>query len=242
MTFKYWLKIVLGMVVVFGIGAAVVSVVHRGEAFVKSDRDFTIPMLGAPFRLAGMQLGHVQRMRIERSSPRTISGVALTVKLDDSVAMSRFDACSLTISDASTIDKNTTFICAVADDSARLKLVPFGTVTFSPGDHQVVLMVPEAMVTDLQRGLAGGNGPGDTGDVNVSGEPGAFHVRINGKDVVSMVGDSAGGSLKVYDGKGRTIVDIAGDSTGGHVTVKDTAGKTKVDIKGSAGSGNLNRP
>ena len=242
MTFKYWLKIVIGMVVVFGIGAFFVRTVRHGQAFINSDRSITIPLLGAPFRLAGLQLGQVQRMRIERSTPRVISGLALTVKLDDSVAMSRFDGCSLAIFDATKIDKNTTFTCAVADDSSRLKLVPFGTVTFSPGDHQVVLMVPEAMAVEIQHSFTGGSSAGDTGDVDVSGEPGSFHVRINGKDVVSMVGDSVGGSLKVFDGKGRTIVDIAGDSTGGHVTVKDTTGKTKVDIKGSAPSGHQNRP
>jgi hypothetical protein len=239
MTFKYWLKIVLGMAVVFAIGAAVVGAFHRGQAFVKSDRAFTIPMLGAPFRLAGMHIGQVQRMRIERSSARTISGVALRVKLDDSAAIARFDNCALAIGDVTTIDKNTTFACATAEDSLRLQLVPFGTVTLSPGDREVTLMVPQAVVVDLQRGLAGGSGPGDTGNVDVNGEPGSFHVRINGKDVVSILGDSAGGSLKVFDNKGRAIVDIAGDSAGGHVIVKDSSGKTKVNIKGS---GNLNHP
>lgn len=234
MTFKYWVKIVLGMVVVFAIGAFFVRGVRRGTAFVNSDRAFTIPLLGAPFRLAGLQLGQVERMRIERSTPRTISGLALTVKLDDSVVMSRFDGCSLAIFDATKIDKTTTFVCAMADDSSRLQLVPFGTVTFSPGDHEVVLMVPQAVVDDLQHSLAGGNGAGDTGDVDVGGDNGSFHVRINGRDVVSIMGDSAGGSIKVFDANGRAIVDIAGDSSGGHVTVRDSSGKTKVNVKSGA--------
>ena len=229
MTWKYWLKIVAGMLVIFAIGAYAVRTVRHGEAFINSDRAIDIPMLGASFKLGGQSIGKIQRMRIERSSPRSVSGVALTVRLDDSMMMSRFDGCSLAITDASSINKNTTFVCTIAADSTRLKLVPFGTVTFNPGNHQVVLLVPQSVVVDLQHSFAGNK----NSSTNVNADSGSLHVRINGKDIVSIQGDSVGGSIKVFDGKGRAIVDIAGDSSGGHVVVKDSTGRTKVDVKGT---------
>jgi hypothetical protein len=234
MTLKYWMKIVLGMLVIFAIGALVWRGINSGRAFVNSDRAIDIPMLGASFKLGGERLGKMQHLRIERSSPRRVSGVNLSVTLDSSVQVSRFDGCTLAIIDAKTFDKNTTFVCAAPADQARLQLVPFGTVTIRSGSDStvdLVLMVPQAVATDLQQSLTGAHGPNDTGNVDINGDSGSFHVRINGKDIVSIMGDSAGGSIKVFDGKGRAIVDIAGDSNGGHVMVKDSTGKTRVNVK-----------
>jgi hypothetical protein len=230
-TLGYWFKIVLGMLVIFVIGNVVYRTFHHAEDFINSDRAIEIPLLGASFKLGGERLGKVQGLRIERSSPRSVSGLALTVNLDDSISMSRFDHCSLTINDASRIDKNTTFICAVSADSSRLKLVPFGTVTFRPGDHQVVLLVPESVVADVRHNLATGASLNDSGDVDISGDSGSFHVRVNGRDIVSISGDSEGGAIKVFDRQGRALVDIAGDSTGGHVMVRDSTGHTRVNVK-----------
>jgi hypothetical protein len=235
MTLKYWMKIVLGMVVIFAIGAFGVRTFRHGEAFLNSDRAIDVPMLGASFKLGGERLGKIQRLRIERSSPRRVSGVNLTVALDSSVAVSRFDGCALAITDVKNIDKNTSFVCAAAADQARLQLVPFGTVTIRDGNAQEVmtmpLLVPRSVVADLQQSFGNARGTGDTGNVDINGDSGSFHLRINGKDVISIVGDSAGGSVKVFDGKGRAIVDIAGDSNGGRVTVKDSTGKTRVNVK-----------
>lgn len=234
MTFKYWLRIVLGMLVVFAIGALVWRGINKGKAYVNSDRALDIPMLGASFKLRGERLGKIQWLRIERSSPRHVSGVALSVTLDSSVQVSRFDGCSLAIVDVKNIDKNTTFVCAAPADQARLQLVPFGTVTLRSGDSSrvdLVLMVPQSVATDLQQSLVGAHGGNDTGNVDINGDSGSLRVRVNGKDIVSIMGDSAGGSIKVFDGKGRAIVDIAGDSNGGHVTVKDSTGKTKVNVR-----------
>ena len=236
MTFKYWLRVALGMLVIFAIGAFVVRGVRSGKAFVNSDRAIDIPMLGASFKLGGERLGKIQRLRIERSSPRSVSGLDLTVALDSNVAVSRFDGCSLAIIDAKNIDKNTTFVCATPADQARLELVPFGTVILRSGSDSrvdLLLLVPQSVVAELQQSLVSGHGMNDTGNVDINGDSGSLHVRVNGKNIVSIVGDSVGGSIKVFDAKGRAIVDIAGDSTGGYVTVRDSTGKERVNIKGS---------
>lgn len=238
MTFKYWFKIVLGMLVIFVIGAFGVRAFHHGEAFLNSDQPiaFSIPLLSAPFRLGGERLGKVERIRIERSAPRSVSGVALTVALDDSIPMSRFDGCSLALTEASRLDKNTTFVCSVPADSTRLQLVPFGTVTFRPGDHQVVLLVPQSMVADLQHNLSAGGAANDSGDVEMGSDSssGSVHVRVNGKDIVSITGDSSGGAIRVFDRNGNKLVDIAGDSSGAHVLVNDSNGHNKVDVKATS--------
>jgi hypothetical protein len=239
MSFGYWFKIVLGMLVIFAIGAFGVQAFHKGKDLVNSDRPFEIPMLGATFKLAGERLGKVERLRIERSSPRSVSGVALTVNLDDSIPMTRLDHCSLS---ATELNSKITFACALPADSSRLNLVPFGTVTFRPGDHQVVLLVPQSVVSDLQHNISTGAGFDESGNVDVGSDSGSLHVRVNGKDVVSIIGDSNGGSIKVFDKQGNAIVDIAGDSNGGRVMVKDSTGKTKVNVKSSTPPRKPNSP
>lgn len=245
MTFKYWLKVVAGMLVIFAIGAFVWRGINRGKAYFNSNQAFDFPMLGASFRLGGERLGKIQRLRLDRSSPRRISGVNLTVALDSSVQMSRFDGCSLAIIDAKNFDKNTTFVCAAPADQARLQLVPFGTVTLRSGTTasvDLVLLVPQSVATDLQQSFLNSGGGNDTGNVDINGDSGSLRLRVNGKDIVSIVGDSAGGSIKVFDAKGRAVVDIAGDSNGGHLTVKDSTGKTKVNVRATNSPRKPNSP
>lgn len=232
MTPKYWIKIVAGMLVVFAIGAFAVRGVHRGESFLASNSAISVPLLSAPFRLDGARLGALRRLRIERSAPKEVSGFALTVKLDDSTTLDRLGHCQLAILDANHIDNHTTFTCVDAADTS-LALVPFGSVIFQPGDHEQSLLVPRSFAADLSHDLAAGMQ--DDGAVDSSSDNGGhLRISVNGKDLVNISGDSAGGSVVVRDAQGNPIVDISGDSNGGRIRVNDAQGNTKVNIQAPA--------
>ena len=151
---KYWVRIVLGALLVFGVGYAAYATgrgfVHR----IDSDQDLTIP-LGSfvPFKLNGEKLGTFRSLVIRRSSPRAISGFELRARLTDSTALERVRDCKLSVTDPAHIDERTTFFCLPADSGYEA----FGEIRLDlrvGSDTRTViqpLLLPEAVVRDLRR-------------------------------------------------------------------------------------------
>lgn len=216
MTPKYWLKIILGMLAIFTCGMFVVSGVQAGKNkavdFVESDRPLTVPLMGMAFRTAKGELGTLQKLRIERSSPREIDGFHISATLNDGVDVNQFDLCEVVVSDPENINENTSFDCITAANPGFDDLVEFGSITFQPSGERHRLMVPSAVRDEIRA---------------------AFMEDHDGA-TTEIMGDSAGeGSVKVQI-NGQTIVDIHADSAGGRVTVNDPhTGKAIVDVKGT---------
>ncbi|MES2123835.1 MAG: hypothetical protein V4503_04015 [Gemmatimonadota bacterium] len=213
MTPKYWFRIVLGMLAIFAAGMLVRSAAHKGKTMVDDiahgSGPITVPLLGMPFRLGGAEIGSLQRLRIERSAPKMIAGFHLYATVEDSVAADRFSDCRLTVTDANNIDEHTSFSCATADDSARQSLVPFGTVRLAPSGRELVLLIPDSVRRDIQkdgqmRGDSGGNGD----SVDIAGDSGDVEIKINGKSVFSMKGDSTGLRMTAHDDSGKEVVNM----------------------------------
>jgi hypothetical protein len=213
MTPKYWFRIVLGMVAVFAVGMLLRSGIHKGRAAVESltqgSGPITIPLLSLPFRVGDAKLGTLQRVRIERSAPKMVSGFHLWARLDDSVAIARFADCRLTVTNPNNIDENTAFACASAADSALQVMVPFGTVTLQPSGQEFVLLIPESVKRDIQNSPAtiADNRSNPAVDVAAT-DGGAMNIKVNGKRILSMQGDSTGGHLVVRDEKGKEVVNM----------------------------------
>lgn len=214
MTPKYWIKIVAGMLGIFVVGMVIVSAVRAGanhvEHFVDSAEPLTIPMLGMPFRTAKGQLGKIEQLRIERESPRVIDGFHLTVALDDGVSADQFDKCEVTVIDAENIDEHTEFTCLTAADPAFEDLVRFGTVTFRPSGEVHRLMVPRAVRDDIRAAFQEEHGGGDAA-VSVNEGGGGVTVKVNGKTIVDVSGDSAGGEVLIRSPEtGEKLVEVKG--------------------------------
>lgn len=217
MTPKYWLKILLGMLAIFASGMFVAKGVEAGKSrvvgFVESTEPLTVPLLGMPFRTNRGELGRMERMRIERSSPREIEGFHLSVTLDDAVDVDQFDLCEITVSDPDTIDEHTSFDCLTQADSGYDALVQFGTITFAPSGEVHKLMIPEQQRDEI-RNAFGTDDPtlaSDSVQVDSSSE-GSLKVEVNGKRIVDIRADSNGGQVRVVDpATGKAIVDIRGN-------------------------------
>ena len=215
MTPKYWLKIILGMLAIFTCGMFVVKGVQAGKNkaldFAESDRPLTVPLMGMAFRTAKGELGTLQKMRIERSSPREIEGFHLSATLNDGVDVNQFDLCEVTLSDPEHIDENTSFDCITAANPGFEDLVQFGTITFQPSGESHRLMVPSAIRDQIQAAFMEEADGAMSESWNDSAGHGDVKVEVNGKRIVDIHADSAGGRVQINDpNTGKTIVDIKG--------------------------------
>jgi hypothetical protein len=213
MTAKYWFKIILGMLAIFTGGMFVVKGLQAGknkvETLVDSAQPITVPLMGMAFRTAKGELGTLNKMRIERSTPREISGFHLNATLNEGVDVNQFDYCEVTVSDPEHLDENTSFDCLTAANPGFDDLVEFGSITFQPSGERHRLMVPTAVRDDIQSAFREDHeNAGDSLAVD-SADGGHLQVKINGKPIVDIRGDSAGGHVRVTDpATGQTIVDV----------------------------------
>lgn len=215
-------KIGLGMAAVFGIGMVVASGVnagrHKVDEVVHTSATITVPLLGLPFRTAKGELGAMQKLQIERSAPDMIEGFNLTVRLNEGVSADQFNNCEVTVVDPENLDESTTFTCLTAADSGFEDLVQFGYVNFEPSGARHRLMIPTSVRDEIQkRGEQGTTTVAGDSNAEVNADEGSLNIKVNGKSVVEIHGDSAGGAVMIRNPEtGEPIVDING-------------GKVKVD-------------
>ncbi|HET9064478.1 MAG TPA: hypothetical protein VFN22_01495 [Gemmatimonadales bacterium] len=209
-------KIGLGMAAVFGIGMVVASGVdagkHKVNEVVHTNATISVPLLGLPFRTAKGELGAMQTLKIERSAPDMIESFDLTVKLNDGVSADQFNNCEVTVVDPENLDEHTTFTCLTAADAGFEDLVQFGHVHFEPSGARHRLMIPRSVRDEIQRRGATPPvppAPGTPGEADAS--DGSLNIKVNGKSIVEIHGDSAGGAVMIRNPEtGEPIVDING--------------------------------
>jgi hypothetical protein len=211
MTWKYWLKIILGMLAIFTGGMFVTKGLQAGRSFVDSDRPFTVPLMNMAFRTAKGELGTLQKLRIERSSPREVEGFHLSATLHDGVDVNQFDLCEVTVSNPENIDENTSFDCITAAHPGFEDLVQFGTITFQPSGESHRLMVPSAVRDEIRNAFMEDHDGAMTEIWDDSTGEGSVKVEVNGRRIVDIHADSTGGRVRITDPEtGKTIVDVKG--------------------------------
>lgn len=220
----YLTKIGLGMAGVFGAGMIVTSAIGAGRAKVDealhTDASITVPLLGIPFRTAKGEIGSLQKLTIERSAPKTIEAFRLAVNLQEGVSADQFNNCEVTVVDPENINEDTRFTCLTAADSGFEDLVQFGTITFSPSGAVHRLMIPAAVRDRIQHQNGASEAAGAGMDMEAGPEmpphpagvdQGNLSIKVNGKDVLEVNGDSAGGSLRIRNPEtGETVVEMSG--------------------------------
>lgn len=213
MTPKYWLRIIAGMLAIFAVGMLIRAGLHKGRSVVtditRGSGPITVPLLGIPFRLGDVKLGSMQKLRIERSAPKLVSGFHLYATLADTITVAQFDDCRLTVTNPDNIDEHTSFRCATVDDSASQEMVPFGSVTLQPSGREFVLLIPESVRRDIQNDPDGlGLNSADSTDINADSVTGSVNLRVNGRKILSAKFDSTGGQLVRYDSNGKEVVSV----------------------------------
>jgi hypothetical protein len=174
----YWLRILLGALAVFAVGMIGIHFARRTRdtvtAVVTGSGPLSIPLPFVPFELEGNKLGRLERLVVNREAPKKVSSVDLEVKLDDSLLVQGLAGCRLAAnleSDSSKsgdinfrshrLEDQAFFFCAKSDSG----LVEFGTVSLSPGDVTVPLLVPVSLAEQLRTGNWGDHNDADSADV-----------------------------------------------------------------------------
>jgi hypothetical protein len=174
----YWLRILLGALAVFAVGMIGIHFARRTRdtvtAVVTGSGPLSIPLPFVPFELEGNKLGRLERLVVNREAPKKVSSVRLEVKLDDSLLVQGLAGCRLAAnleSDSSKsgdinfrshrLEDQAFFFCAKSDSG----LVEFGTVSLTPGDVTVPLLVPVSLAEQLRAGNWGDHADADSADV-----------------------------------------------------------------------------
>ncbi len=163
---NYWIRILIGALVIFAVGMLGVTLVRNGMVrvndVVRGSGPISIPLAIIPFEIGGHKLGTLERVVLERTAPKNISSVKLEVKLDDSLVAQGLGACRLAANlDASHeghaglnvkagSGTSGTFRCLTGD--ADTTMVEFGRAMFQPGGVEVPLFLPRELVDRAQAG------------------------------------------------------------------------------------------
>ncbi|HEY4319677.1 MAG TPA: hypothetical protein VGM77_00755 [Gemmatimonadales bacterium] len=225
MTPKYWVRIVLGILVIFAIGYGAKTAFHKGKTFVVDKFPPSLMLMSdAGFNLNGDKEGDIRRLQFMRSTPGHVDSAIITVKFSSDEDISQLKDCVLRVINGHPFSHNTRFECASADDSARLALVPFGHVTVEPEGTDVPLYISQRDAGGVQSDAYRGAG-GDSGNVDINATGDNFSITVDGKQLVKINGDSNGGSFTVRDRNGKTIVDLHGHGNNAVINIHGAASR-----------------
>ncbi len=152
---RYWIKIVLGALLIFAVGMAAWTGVRKGvntvHVLTATADPITIPIKIVNFRVDGASVGRLERLKLLRSAPEKLASVELTVRVDSAAVIERLRNCILRIDDLEHLDEQTTFVCVTGDNPAAIgDFEPFGEVLLEGTDLRLPLLLPAAAVRDFQ--------------------------------------------------------------------------------------------
>lgn len=233
----FWLKIGFGAVGVFLVGMMLVTLGRQAKAAATEAISTALQSGGVtrvasaardlPFRLDGVRLGTVQHASIQRLQTGTAPEVNLVVELTDPTAARQLEDCVLVPGRGDDVDFDRGFECA---EGMTGDLVPIGRVHFVPDDFDRPIQVARSVANDLSKGEPFQANADLGGSVRLN-------VQGNGGELVRLLADRHGASLKVNDELGRAIVRLFADSTGATIRVRDDKGRDVVRL--DAGNGRL---
>ncbi|MGE3617673.1 MAG: hypothetical protein AB7L66_17510 [Gemmatimonadales bacterium] len=157
-TSKYWVKIAVQALVIFGVGFGAISVFRSGKQQVRrvttTNADLSIPLPFLPFNFDGTKLGNLRRIVVHRSSPEQITGVDVVVRVADAEAAQRLGACPVTVDNPTRLNENSSFECAAAEGLEPFGLLIVQSRTNSSGWHETA-RVPILLPKDVTGSLHG---------------------------------------------------------------------------------------
>lgn len=224
---RFWLKIGFGALGVFLVGMLLVTLGRQAKAAASNAiasaihttqlnaqlKEATSAASDLPFRLAGSDIGRIERASMRRVSANDLPEVNLVVRLSDPAASRDLADCVLIPAREEHFDFDRGFRCT---EGMTGDLVEIGRVEFEPAGFHRPLMVSRALSHDLARGepftADADLGPGVR--LNVTGEHG---------ELVRLFADSTGAFIRVRDERGRDVVRL--DAGNGQLSlVVDTTG------------------
>ena len=168
---NYWLRIVLGALVIFGVGMVIATMIRRGSravhAIAEGSGPISMPLPGfVPFTLDGNRLGSIRRITMYRDAPKKPSSFVVSVSVPDSIVSDRLARCIILVDTSQNtagtsvnINGKTEFRCLSAADTAGKDLVPFGSIVIRARGDSFPFLVPRRVVDEMR---SPSRSPGDS--------------------------------------------------------------------------------
>jgi hypothetical protein len=226
---RYWTRVALGALLVFGLGLAGLAAVNRGKAEVRnllSTAALQLPrqLAKLDFSLDGRRIGAVSGIEVQRTGPADPGRVKLRVALADPGDLGALETCRLTSDDLDRFPHTTGFRCADAAEIGAA-LVEMGEVVFQPAELVRPLYLPkhtierwrragvrslDASLTADGRGGVTGRGKFELAEAHRGVERGTFRLQA----------DERGAVLSIQDHLGRSLLDFSATEHGVSVKIK----------------------
>lgn len=204
---RFWLKIGFAAFGIFLVGMLLVTLGRQAKAAatdaiasaVTNHLSATTDVArDLPFRLAGAEIGNIERASMQRVSSGSIPEVNLVVRLSDPAAAGELADCVLIPAREEHVDLDSGFRCA---EGMTGSLVEIGRVQFEPGNFHRPLMVSRPLSHDLATGKP------FTADADLSA---GVRINVTGEngELVRLFADSTGAVIRVRDERGRDVVRL----------------------------------
>ena len=226
---RYWTRVALGALLIFGLGLAGLAAFNRGAAEVRtlvSAAAMQLPLQLArlDFSLGGRKIGKVSGIEMQRTGPADPGRVKLLVALADPGDLGALESCLLTSDDLDRFPHTSGFRCA---DAAEIGagLVEMGQVVFQPAELVRPLYLPshtvdrwhrsgvrslDASLTADGQGGVSGRGRFELAEAHRGVERGTFRLEA----------DERGAALSIQDHLGRSLFDFSATEHGVSVKIK----------------------
>ncbi|NOT08862.1 MAG: hypothetical protein HOP28_11725 [Gemmatimonadales bacterium] len=234
---RYWLRIGLGALLVFGLGMTAIAGVRKGKAEVRSllasvgsEIPRTLADLG--FRLDGQRVGDITGLHIEPTGTAETGKIALQVALTDPAILEVLRDCSLALENSRRLDSRTGFRCADQTELTDGDMVAVGEVTFEPGNITRSINLPRyqadrwrrSQIRSLDATLAkdGSGGVRAAGSFDVGNRQYGYATR---RGTFKLETNTEGAIVSVRDDRGRSLLDFRADQNGVNLSIRDREGR-----------------
>jgi hypothetical protein len=234
---RYWLRIALGALLVFGLGVGAMAAVRKGKAEVSqflasASRRIPLQLAHLKFRFEGRNIGEVSGIDVQRTGPEDPGRVTIRVDLTEAGDLELLRDCSLMADDAAHLRERLDFRCADRAELEAGDLVKSGEITFEPGAVTRPLLLLRRDVDRWRsseiRSLDASLARDDRGGVRAKGN---FDVRSRGgpeRGSFTLQADSQGAVISVHDDAGRSLVDFKADHNGVKLNIRDRHGRNLI--------------
>lgn len=221
-----WLKIGLGAGVVFVLGMMVVTITgaarDAAKAAINGSLMHASQVLASaaaksdlPFMLGGDRVGTIRNIDIQRTVRGELPEVHLVVDLASPDLSSRLADCVLIPAQDGHFKPDQGFRCAEASVMGQATI---GLAHFEPGAMERPIRVGPALARELRQGDPFEATADLGGQVRIS-------ARGDSGELVDLLAESGGVSLRVQDEMQRAVLRLLADSTGASLRVRGDDGK-----------------
>jgi hypothetical protein len=236
---RYWLRIALGVLLVFALGLSGMAAVRRGKTEVRhflatAGARIPLQLANLKFRFEGRTVGRVTGIDIKRIDAEDTGTITLKVRLSDAADLASFGGCTFTIDDVGHLDR-TGFRCADKSELDAGDLVRTGEMVFEPGTLTRPLYLRAGEVSrwrhsdirslDASLATIPNGGVQARGRFDLRGHEGAAQ-----RGSFSMTADSQGAMISVHDDQGRSLIDFRADQNGVNLNVRDRHGRNLIKL------------